>query len=273
MTAATGFINGVPEASLSPADRGLCYGHGLFETLRLHNGSFPLWTAHWRRMASGADKLQIPFDASTLERFVDQSLAHFPADGVVKIILTAGVGARGYRYRGDTSPTYLIQYFGLAPMSAPVILQPCAYRLPDNRHLAGIKHLNRLDQVLAASELDEGCDGLLLDGRDRVIEALSSNVFVRRHDGWCTPALTHAGVAGVMRGYLQKEVFPRLHLEVTIAEITLDEVAAAAEVFICNAVTGMRVVREIRGIGSWQAGSQTLALRDELARQLPCFAA
>ena len=281
MRAVSGFINGVSEASLSPFDRGLSYGHGLFETLRLHQGGLPLWDQHLRRLTAGADKLFIPFDAALLQGFVDQSLAHFPANGIVKITLTAGEGARGYRYQPARS-NYLVQYFDLPspPLSSPasVVLQPCVYRLPDNPRLAGIKHLNRLDQVLAASELADACDGLLLDTQDRVIEALGSNLFMLRDGRWLTPDLTRAGVAGVMRGYLQAEVFPGRGVEVVIADITLADVAAAEEVFICNAVMGIRPVHEIRGVAvwdlaNWGVGSQTLALRAELSRQLPCFVA
>ncbi len=273
MTLVYCFINGVPDRCLPAADRGLAYGHGVFETLRLCDGRFPLWDQHLRRLAEGARRLHIGLDVALLDHCVATSLAEFPASGVVKIILTAGVGTRGYRHLATASPNLLIQYFELPIVASEVVLQPCGYRLPDNPGLAGIKHLNRLDQVLAASELTADCDGLLLDNNDRVIEALSSNVFVRRGERWLTPDLSRSGVAGVMRNHLLSHVLPGLDLPSAVADIGLDEVASADEVLICNAISGIRPVAAIRGVGHWERGAGVQMLRQELVRQLPCFAA
>lgn len=273
MAAVNSFVNGVPSTSLALADRGLHYGHGLFETARLAAGHLPLWAYHLRRLAADAPRLGIPFAADVLEAQLSQCLAVVPADGVLKIMVTAGTGPRGYRTPEAGAATHVIQYF--PPLAAPAaaILQPCAYTLPDNPRLAGIKHLNRLDQVLAAQELAAGHDGLLLNARGEVIETLSGNVFVRYRGQWLTPATTQAGVAGVMRAYLCAQVLPSLGIAVATTSVTLAQLAAADELFICNAVAGVRPVAAVKGVGHWPEGADTTAIRALLAAQVPCFAA
>lgn len=272
MAAVSSFINGVPATALPLADRGLHYGHGLFETVRLVAGRLPLWDYHRRRLATDAPRLGIAFAADALDAQLAHCLAMLPADGVLKIIVTAGVGPRGYRAPPPGAATHVIQYFPPATAPVPAQLQPCVHRLPDNPGLAGIKHLNRLDQVLAAQELTDGHDGLLLNTRGEVIEALSSNIFVRYQGQWLTPATTHAGVAGVMRAYLCEQVLPPLGIAVATAAITLPQLADADELFICNAITGVLAVAVVKDVGRWPNGAETAAIQAALTARIPCFA-
>ncbi len=273
MTAVSSFVNGVPSTFLPLADRGLHYGHGLFETARLADGHLPLWDYHLHRLATDAPRLGIPLAADVLEAQLRRCLALVPADGVLKIMVTAGIGPRGYRAPAAAAANHVIQYFPPVTAPAAALLQPCVYVLPDNPRLAGIKHLNRLDQVLAAQELADGHDGLLLNTRGEVIETLSSNIFVHCQGQWLTPATTRAGVAGVMRAYLCARVLPALGIAVATAAITLPQLAAADELFICNAVAGVRPVAVVEGIGHWPEGADTTAIKALLAAQIPCFAA
>ena len=273
MSTVSCFVDGKPGGAIPVSDRGFLYGHGLFETMRLWEGELPLLEFHLARLAEGARKLSLCCDLDTLRLELMHSLSAFPIKGVVKLILTAGDGRRGYRPHGESKSRCVIQFFELEPSPAIDRLQVCDYRLPHNSTLAGIKHLNRLDQVIAAAELAPGCDGLLLDQEGKVTEALSSNIFVLSGGRWLTPSLSKAGVSGVMRAVLKREVFPALGLLSTDIEMELDILRAAQEVFVCNAVVGITPVAEVAGIRRWSTTPQTESLRAKLAERYLCFSA
>jgi len=273
MSAVSCFVDGKPGGAIPVSDRGFLYGHGLFETMRLLQGELPLLEFHLARLGEDARKLSLNCDLDRLRLELMDSLNTFPVQGVVKLILTAGDGRRGYRPHGESKSRCVIQFFELERGPAIHRLQVCDYRLPHNPVLAGIKHLNRLDQVTAAAELAPGCDGLLLDQEGKVIEALSSNIFVLSEGQWLTPSLSKAGVSGVMRTVLKREIFPALGLVATDIEMDLNVLRAAQEVFICNAVVGITPVAEVVGIGRWSMTPQTELLKTKLAEQYLCFSA
>lgn len=266
------FVNGVAGGPVSPQDRGFHYGHGLFETMRLSGGTLPLWDRHWARLCHGAAVLGIPLARETLTRELRHACGLWPAEGVVKLVVTAGSGGAGYRCDRHAGSRYLF-YRPLPEHRDAVHVQVCAYRLPVNPRLAGLKHLNRLDQVLAASELPPDRDGLLLDTQERVIEGLAGNLFLATPEGWRTPDLRGAGVRGVMRDYLLADIFPALDLPVCETPVTLVEVQAASELFLCNAVRGIQAVVAIDGRQRAPDMSGIARIKAELARRLPCFAA
>ena len=272
MVTISSFVDGKPQDSLSLHDRGLNYGHGLFETMRLSAGQLPLWTYHRQRLGIGADRLGIALDSPRLETYLQQALEAFPADGMIKLLLTAGVGPRGYRQQTPLS-SYVLQYFPLPTVTEAkaVRLQRCQYALPHNAQLAGIKHLNRLDQVLAAAELKDGFDGLLLDVEGNVIEALSSNIFLFDGQGWVTPELDLCGVAGVMRRLLCEEIIPSLGQQVRVDPVAMESLINAPEVFVCNSVRGIQPVGELAGLASWSNGLETAKVIAQLAQTYPCF--
>lgn len=278
MTVHTSFINGEPDTAVSLTDRGFHYGHGVFETMRLHDQHLPLWRYHKQRLEEGARVLRIPLDPELLETYLARAITSFPPGAVVRLTVTAAAEERGYRCKGRVTAQYIVQCFALpVSRSVPVTLQPCNYRLPENPVLAGVKHLHRLDQVLAALELDEhgseGVDGLLFDTHNNIVEALSSNLFVFSGGRWLTPALRRCGVAGVMRHYLIA-VLEQLRGEpVAVVDIDKNDLAGVQEIFICNSVVGIRPVNKVIGIGEWPAcGVETRRIQDELARRIPCFA-
>jgi 4-amino-4-deoxychorismate lyase len=266
------FVNGAADGTVSSADRGLHYGHGLFETMRLCGGTLPLWDWHWSRLSRGAAALGIGLDHATVWDDLGRACGQWPADGVVKLMVTAGSGGTAYRHDDGPCNRYLF-YRPLPARRDFVHLRVCDYRLPINPRLAGIKHLNRLDQVLAARQLPSDREGLLLDTGARVIEGLAGNIFVRTAAGWLTPDLRDAGVCGVMREYLRTEIFPALGLRVGEASLSLADVHAARELFLCNAVRGIQAVTAIDGSDHLPMVDEILRLQDELARRLPCFAA
>lgn len=267
-------VNGRPATGLGFADRGLCYGHGLFETMRLYQGQLPLWSYHCARLVKGLAVLAIDLDPVRLDAELTSALAAFPRDGLVKLVVTAGEGARGYWARGSEPPTVIIQWFPHTTAKlASTSLQVLSYRLPRNPVLAGVKHLNRLDQVIAARELGGGGHGLLLDSEGQAIEALSHNLFLY-HDGqWLTPALDQCGVAGVMRALLLDRLLPDLGWAAQTATVPLAQVTAAREVFICNAVAGVVPVSAINGTGLADDRPRTARIRAKLEESFPCFTA
>lgn len=265
------FVDGAVEASLPTTDRGLLYGHGLFETMRLWHGELPLLGFHLARLAIDAKKLGLRCDVADLRAEIEGILPGLPPGGIVKLMLTAGDSARGYRFPEPTKSRRVVQFFPSSGKAALDVLQICAYRLPANPALAGIKHLNRLDQVIAAVELPPHHDGLLLDHGERVIEALSSNLFLLWQNQWLTPRLDKSGVAGVMRALLIEHVLPEMGITVTCRDIDLEMLSRADEVFTCNAVSGITPIAEVIGVGRWTKTPGTASICVKLSERYPCF--
>lgn len=242
-------------------DRGLAYGDGVFETIRLTGSVAPLALRHKTRMAKAAAMLGIPFVPSEFDRQLAALLAEGVA-GVGKLILTRGSGGRGYGEPASVRPRWIRQRFDL-PVCAPAIrkqgmvLGLCQGVVSDAPHLAGLKHLNRLDQVLArrmvsASGWDEG---LLLDQHGRPLELTSMNLFARFGDTLWTPSLLRAGVAGVARDWCL-EYAAQLSLNTSVRTGLLTRMCEADEVFACNSVAGVVPVRKL-ATWQWPVGQTT----------------
>ena len=242
-------VNGVLDAAISPMDRGFAYGDGIFETCRYSNGSIPLWNYHRERLLDSAARLNIPVNDHLLSQYLDSLLMHLSDEGiaqaVVKITVTRGVGGRGYRLPAQAIPTYCVGIFpGIRLQSEQyrngVAVRICGLRLSQAPALAGMKHLNRLEHILARAEWqDEFAEGLLLDAQGRVIEATVSNLFVVKNNQLYTPDLSGAGVAGIMRKTIIEKLAPMLGLACHIVDMELNFLRAADEVFLCNSVYGI----------------------------------
>ena len=248
-------VNGVFDAVISPLDRGFTYGDGVFETCRYRRGTIPLWDYHYERLVQSAERLRIPFDSQLLTQYLTAALQHPVLIGidhaVIKITLTRGVGGRGYRLPTDMIPTYCVGvYFGpdlhCDNFSKGIVVRICDLRLASSKNLAGMKHLNRLEHILARAEWqDEFAEGLLLDTQDHVIEATVSNLFVIKNNQLFTPSLETAGVAGVMRRAVLERLLPALALDCSIMQMGLDFVLNADEIFLCNSVYGIWPVTQL----------------------------
>lgn len=239
------WINGQPDTRLPVTDRGLAYGDGLFETIRIAERGPVLLEYHLDRLLLGCRRLRIPLTRDQIEA----ELASWPGmavPGIAKMIVTRGSGGRGYAPAGDLEPRRILQHFPLPAypdswFEQGIRVFPCVNRLGHSPVLAGIKHLNRLEQVLARGEWEGGetfQEGLVSDQNGAVVEGTVSNLFVVRGQQVLTPRLDQCGVAGVMRRWLLEQLRAS-GLDVMETTITLDGFRVADERFFCNSVFGV----------------------------------
>ncbi len=245
------WVNGVPQEQISVNDRGLLYGDGVFTTLRVHAEKPLLLDQHLRRIHRDCDRLAIPRpDQETLGSEI-HAASQGVERGIVKVIVTRGAGGRGYRIPHDIVPTRIVQRHVWPDFSADfwsdgVRLKICATTLSENEVLAGVKHLNRLEQVLARSEWSgtDFQDGIVCARSGAIIETTSANLFLVTGQALVTPALTHCGVRGVVR-HTVIELARGLGLPVEERDVAAEEIRRADEIFITNSVIGVWPVREV----------------------------
>ncbi len=261
-------INGVPGESISVRDRGFQYGDGLFETLAVANGVPLLWDRHMQRLSRGAARLGFGAPEVHLLRRESEQLCRGAARGVLKIIVTRGPSGRGYAPDPGVSPTRAVSLSAWPDYPAlhrthGVTAQFCRTMLSRNRATAGIKHLNRLEQVLARAELEANCaEGLMSDESGQVIEGVMTNLFIVSQGVLLTPDLTHGGVEGVMRG-LVLERAAAMAIETRTTEIRANDILQADEVFLTNSLIGLWPVRQIES-KAYPAGRVTQRIREAI---------
>lgn len=248
-------------------DRGLNYGDGLFETVLYRNGVVRLLEAHLQRLSEGCARLGIAAPDSTQLRDEIRRVCATATDGVLKIVITRGAGARGYRPAADLCATRIVSLNALPPASSnpAVNLRWCETRLGRNTALAGMKHLNRLEQVLAQREWNDPAidEGLMLDSEGELVCATMSNVFIVRNHAVVTPDLRFCGVRGIMRGEVLRAA-RELNIAVSEAALWPRDVENADEVFITNVIRGVRSVAAI-GPRRWPLGPVTERISSALA--------
>ena len=268
------WINGVELANLDTADRGLHYGDGLFETLAVFNANPPWFEAHYHRLVAGCERLAIPQpDKRVLLQEVKQAAAG-QHRAVIKILLTSGSGGRGYRRPASPEPSRIVMRHAWpgypdAFWQEGVALTLCQTRLGCNPALAGIKHLNRLEQVLARNEWQNSdyTEGLMCDVQGNVIEGTMSNVFIVRDKALYTPRVTACGVAGVMRRWILNNA-PRLDVEVHEVELSIQDIKQADEVMLTNSLIGLWPVKTFES-RNYQPGPVYRALLKALIKVYP----
>ncbi len=242
-------IDGAPGQALDPLDRGLQYGDGLFETVAWRRGAPRLAEYHFERLATGCDRLGLPRPAERM-LLAEMAEAAGAQDATVKVIVTRGSGPRGYRPPAVPSPRRIVAGFDPpAQPAGPWHARLCEMRLGRNPALAGLKHLNRLEQVLARAEWDDAGvhEGIMLDDLGRVVCGTHSNVFVAAAGRLVTPRVDECGVAGVMRRAVLTWA-RACGLDAAEAHLTVDELRAAEEVFVTSALIGARPLASIDGL-------------------------
>ena len=261
-------VNGQRSDSVSALDRGLAYGDGVFRTLRTHAGRPLWWRDHYAKLAADAAALALacPAEAGLLAEV--RQVAE-TGHGVVKIMLTRGAGARGYAPPAAQACTRIVLSTLLPAHARPdaavdVTARWCTLRLSRQPRLAGIKHLNRLENVLARAEWDapEIFEGLLCDDGGAVIGGVMSNLFWVRQGELFTPDLSQCGVAGVARTRLLRAAMRR-GMRTHAGHFPPDAILAADEVMICNSVIGVRRVARLDDM-TWSPAGWTDTLRTAL---------
>lgn len=246
-------INGLSGFSIPALDRGLQYGDGLFETIAVAAGEPCLWHRHRQRLERGCRRLKIEIpDGDILLEEVYREIDRRPR-GVIKIVLTRGSGGRGYLPPQIQTPTRLV-YFSEWPeypaglTRSGVRVRLCETRLGQNAALAGLKSLNRLEQILARTEwVDRDIsEGLMRDTEGYLVEGTMSNLFVVSEAQLRTPDLGVCGVAGVMREVVMDQA-ERLGIPLSIEKLTLRDLASANGLFLSNSLIGIWPVREFDG--------------------------
>jgi 4-amino-4-deoxychorismate lyase len=240
-------VNGHPQDSVSALDRGLSYGDGLFETVRLVNAHAPLWNRHMQRLSLGCERLQMPApDPQQLWQEALQVSAGLP-DAVLRITLTRGIGARGYAPPAVSEITRIVAAFPMPALPAAIYrdgirMYRCVTTLAEQPLLAGIKHLNRLEQVLARAEWNDPliAEGLVCDQHGHVISATAANLFAVVDGVTVTPSVDRCGVAGVARA----AVLDALGV-CQIRQLPLAECLRASELFLSSSVRGILPVQAV----------------------------
>jgi 4-amino-4-deoxychorismate lyase len=264
-------INGVapsdPSHALAVNDRGLSYGDGLFETALVRNGEVRFLEAHLTRLTTDCRRLGIaPPDKDKLLAEI-RAVTQGKSLAVLKIIVTRGVSGRGYRPGAGVEPTRIVAAYPAPDLSGePIAIRWCSMPLGRNPRLAGIKHLNRLEQVLAQMEWNDPAvaEGLMLDTEGELVCATSANVFIVRDGVLTTPDLRFCGVAGVMRGKVL-EAAAQLGIPSSEEPLWPHDLEAASEVFLTNAVRGLR---SVRALGPIRWDSDVVARKLRAALQL-----
>ncbi|NNF15396.1 MAG: aminodeoxychorismate lyase [Gammaproteobacteria bacterium] len=243
-------VNGSAASHVNIADRGLLYGDGVFETMAWTGHSIRYFDKHLARLERGCQVLGLPMPAkATLTKEIGL-LPDLHEPCIIKIILTRGTGGFGYTPAiPATTPTRIVQRLSTPERSAADTELRCAVlamTMGGNRPLAGIKHLNRLEQVLAAREVaTRGLDeGIICNVDGFVMEAVSSNLLVVFGDRLVTPRLDAGGVHGILREVLIERAQAR-GITVRKEYVYVDTLAEADEIILCNSIRGVRAVKQL----------------------------
>jgi 4-amino-4-deoxychorismate lyase len=264
-------VNSQPQDSLPATDRGLAYGDGVFETMKVKNGDIALWHYHYARLLNGLQRLHIDINHHALFQHIQASIASIASahqrqqaspqeQGVLKLIVTRGDGQRGYMPSADASATLISIYRPLSDtylhdnaihQQKGVAVHLCHERLAVSSSRAGIKSLNQLPYVLASRErqvlaLQEQAiqkktlqEGLMLDKDGYIIEATARNFFLVKDNVLYTPLVDQCGVAGVMRRLVIEVSATQAGIAVKEARITQSMLEDADEIFLSNSVSGI----------------------------------
>ncbi|HUO20735.1 MAG TPA: aminodeoxychorismate lyase [Steroidobacteraceae bacterium] len=264
-------IDGRADGVLAPLERGLHYGDGLFETIACLEGRPRLLGRHLERLAHGCERLGIGFPGREALGREILAVAGEAQRAVVKVLLTRGAAvARGYAVAGSERPTrvtlrYRWESEDPALARDGVRVRIAQLRLGENAHLAGLKHLNRLEQVEARREWSDPdiAEALMFSSSGRLVSGVMSNVFLVEAGRVRTPRLDRCGVAGIMRAAVLRAA-ARLGIAVEEAALEAGDLARAHEIFLTSALIGVRPVRELAG-RAVAPGPVTRALQQALA--------
>ena len=230
------WVNGKRQATVSVFERALQFGDGLFETLLVRDGQVAFWPLHFQRLSLGLQRLKM---APIAARLLLDDIAKIKRQHcIIKILISRGQSLRGYRFDTDTKPTRIVICNDVPKLKEYYQLSICQVRYTHNPMLAGIKHNNRLEQVLARASIDTD-EGVMLDGEGYVISATAANIFIIKDGVIKTPDLSRCGIQGTRRQIVIEKT------QAKVAQITLAELLQADEVFLTSTVIGIKKICQI----------------------------
>ncbi|MDH3977583.1 MAG: aminodeoxychorismate lyase [Gammaproteobacteria bacterium] len=263
-------INGASVSEVAVTDRGLNYGDGLFETVAIRNGSARFIDYHLERLSEGAKRLSLSLDVQSLLPEIAETLEGHK-HGVMKLMLTRGSGPRGYRPEKSASP---MRIMGISETiisdtdfyQQGINLRYCETPFSVNPVLAGMKTLNRLEQVLAQSEWEahDVQEGLMSTLNCELVSGTMTNVFIVKEGELQTPDLSNAGIAGVMRRVVIEQA-NRINVPVRTCSIYRADLEEADEVFVTNSLIGLWPVKAIEN-QLFKPGAITRSIMGALAK-------
>ena len=250
-------INGKLTNKISVEDRAVQYGDGVFETIAAKDRSLAFWKEHYQRLNKGCKILKIkcpsePFLKKEINKFIKKTIhIRYGSRQVLKIIISRGIGGRGYNPPRNSKPTRILGIYNWPSWPGTnsikgIRMDVCRTRISAQPFLSQIKHLNRLEQIIARSEWQNKSisESIMLDLNGNVIEGTMSNIFGVKKNIFYTPNIKFAGVEGIMRGVILK-LLKRNKEKYVIKEITLKELLKFDEVFVCNSIFGIWPVIKI----------------------------
>lgn len=259
-------VDGSPADSIPADDRGLAYGDGVFRTLAMRSGTAPLWARHYAKLAADCRALAIEPPAESLLGEDLKQVSARMADCAVRITVTRGSGGRGYALPDRVVPRRIVTASPLPDyppeyLTQGVTVRYCTQRLAAQRALAGIKHLNRLENVLARAEWHDPAiaEGLLRDADGMVIEGTRCNLFLLEQGGLVTPDLSRSGVAGVTRDAVI-ELAAGHGMACRVEPVSCERLEAAQEVMLVNSLIGVWPVSRL-GARIWSSFETAIRMR------------
>jgi 4-amino-4-deoxychorismate lyase len=250
-------INGVEQDKISVFNRNMQYGDGLFETCVARDNQILFWPRHYSRLEIGCVKLNInKIDEGILLSDIKKAFElSSKKNCIVKLILSRGDSLRGYGYRDDIEPVRVVI---VSEMYQPLFnkefsLEYATSGYHSNPQLAGIKHCNRLEQILARSNLSSN-EAIMLDEKENIISVTQGNIYYIFGNKLLTPKLDCCGVVGSRRSLIL-ELAMSLKMEALESNISINQAQKADEVFISNSVIGIQPVHSIE---SYKLGKNPL---------------
>ncbi len=261
-------INGVQHDSISITDRGLAYGDGVFTTAKVVQGKIQFLSEHLERLTQNCNKLSIALpDIDKIKRELKAVAQRFELC-VAKVIITAGEGGRGYSRQGCDTSTVIISFHAFPEhyftwQQQGINLGIAQFKLGLNPLLAGIKHLNRIEQVLIRQELDsrKEDDLLVLNCDENIIEASAANIFWLKNNTWYTPKIVESGISGLMRQHILETLHNDKNKAVEIIEGKITILDNIEAMFICNSVMNIVPVSQFQDKKLALAPSRLVAKR------------
>ena len=245
------WINGIVSEKIAVQDRGLHYGDGVWETIAIQQGQAEFLHEHLQRLFFGCQQLgiELPKSIQLREEIKIALQAIEQTQGILKIIITRGQGGRGYNPIGASQPCRILSTHPWPDDQKKfykhgINLTLCKTRLAYSPKLAGFKHLNRLEQVLARAEWQaQFQEGLMMDYQDHIVEGVMTNVFIIKNETIITPPLEYCGIAGIMRAELMR-LAEEDGISVKVSQLNIDDIYQADGLFLSNSILGLWPVKQ-----------------------------